>query len=223
MKGTASSSSNQSATASSSTEGAKGRNDSRRLILALRMLFMSARRGSQTIERLPSARGPHSMRPWNQPTTLPSATAAAARRHSSASAAAFVVLTRQELFRIQEPRECRRQAGPIHKKKPVWVLRVADLVRRRCVVRPAVARAGRRIKRCAMASQALGRSSLCRRGGADRDRWACPRQPAWLGGVLFEPVRDPRPAFTASFSSRLLRCLGTGTIVAPIICPQRAR
>ena len=37
MKGTASSSSNHSATASSSTEGANGRNDSRRLILALRM------------------------------------------------------------------------------------------------------------------------------------------------------------------------------------------
>ncbi len=34
---------------------------------------MSARRGSQTMERLPSARGPHSMRPWNQPITLPSA------------------------------------------------------------------------------------------------------------------------------------------------------
>ena len=33
------------------------------------MSFMSARRGSHTIERLPSARGPHSMRPWNQPTT----------------------------------------------------------------------------------------------------------------------------------------------------------
>ena len=34
---------------------------------------MSARRGSPRIERLPSARGPHSMRPWNQPTTSPSA------------------------------------------------------------------------------------------------------------------------------------------------------
>ncbi len=32
---------------------------------------MSARRGSHRIERLPSARGPHSMRPWNQPTTWP--------------------------------------------------------------------------------------------------------------------------------------------------------
>src|SRR5262245_38779264 len=31
-----------------------------------------------------------------------------------------------------------------------------------------------------------------------------------------------RPAFTASFSSRLLRCVGTGTIVASTICPPRA-
>ena len=48
---------------------------------------MSARRGSHRIERLPSARGPHSMRPWNQPTTLPSAMAAAVRRQSSPSSA----------------------------------------------------------------------------------------------------------------------------------------
>ncbi len=57
--------------------GRTGRKLSRRLILALRICFMSARRGSQTIERSPSARGPHSIRPWNQPTTWPSATAAA--------------------------------------------------------------------------------------------------------------------------------------------------
>ena len=30
------------------------------------------RRGSHTIERLPSARGPNSIRPWNHPTILPS-------------------------------------------------------------------------------------------------------------------------------------------------------
>jgi hypothetical protein len=34
---------------------------------------MSGRRGSTTIERLPSARGPNSIRPWNQPTTSPAA------------------------------------------------------------------------------------------------------------------------------------------------------
>ena len=50
-----------------------GRNGSRCLIRALRMSFMSARRGSATIERLPSARGPNSIRPWNQPTTSPAA------------------------------------------------------------------------------------------------------------------------------------------------------
>ena len=49
------------------------------------MSFMSARRGSPRIERLPSARGPHSSRPWNQPITLPSAIACAVRRQSVAS------------------------------------------------------------------------------------------------------------------------------------------
>src|SRR5438270_467766 len=44
---------------------------------ALRMSFMSWRRGSARIERLPRARGPNSMRPWNQPTILPSARAVA--------------------------------------------------------------------------------------------------------------------------------------------------
>ena len=48
---------------SSSTEGANGRNDSRRLIFAFSNSFMSARRGSHRMERLPSARGPHSIRP----------------------------------------------------------------------------------------------------------------------------------------------------------------
>ncbi len=37
----------------------------------------SAPRGSARIERLPSARGPTSLRPWNQPMILPSAIAAA--------------------------------------------------------------------------------------------------------------------------------------------------
>ena len=44
---------------------------------------MSARRGSHRMERLPRARGPHSMRPWNQPTTWPSAMRKAVRRQSS--------------------------------------------------------------------------------------------------------------------------------------------
>src|SRR6478736_5991456 len=36
------------------------------------------------------------------------------------------------------------------------------------------------------------------------------------------PGRGVLPAFTSSFSSRLLRCLGTGTIVASTIWPPRA-
>ena len=36
---------------------------------------MSPRRGSARIERLPRARGPHSERPWYQPTTSPAAMA----------------------------------------------------------------------------------------------------------------------------------------------------
>src|SRR3981189_3066447 len=47
INGTASSSSNQSPTCSSRTEGAKGRNDSRRLIFSLSSAFISALRGSQ--------------------------------------------------------------------------------------------------------------------------------------------------------------------------------
>ncbi len=37
------------------------------------------------MERLPSARGPHSRRPWNQPITLPSEIACAVRLQSAAS------------------------------------------------------------------------------------------------------------------------------------------
>ena len=46
-----------------STDGANGRNFSRCLMRALRMSFMSSRRGSAMMLRLPSARGPHSIRP----------------------------------------------------------------------------------------------------------------------------------------------------------------
>jgi hypothetical protein len=45
---------------------------------------MSARRGSHRMDRFPNARGPHSIRPWNQPTTLPSAMAAAVSLQSAA-------------------------------------------------------------------------------------------------------------------------------------------
>ena len=48
---------------------------------------MSGRRGSTTIERWPSARGPNSIRPWNQPTTSPAAirSATAGKRVSSST------------------------------------------------------------------------------------------------------------------------------------------
>ncbi len=60
---------------------------------------MSARRGSQTMERLPRARGPHSMRPWNQPTTSPSAIALAV----SAAERGLVVETPPCSLRPQSP------------------------------------------------------------------------------------------------------------------------
>ena len=46
---------------------------------------MSERRGSPRIDRLPSARGPHSIRPWNQPMTRPAAMAAAVRWYKAGS------------------------------------------------------------------------------------------------------------------------------------------
>ena len=70
---------------SSSTAGANGRKPSRFLTCALRWSRISARRGSARIERLPSARGPISKRPWNQPTILPSARSCATRRSICAS------------------------------------------------------------------------------------------------------------------------------------------
>src|SRR3954451_9811860 len=75
MKGLSSmpSVSNHSPNASCFTTGAKGRNSSRNLILALRWPFISGVRGSARIERAPSARGPHSSRPCRIATTLCSA------------------------------------------------------------------------------------------------------------------------------------------------------
>jgi hypothetical protein len=50
------------------------------------MSFMSSRRGSTTIDRLPSARGPNSIRPWNQPTTSPASIRSATKGKSASSA-----------------------------------------------------------------------------------------------------------------------------------------
>ena len=65
--------SNHSAALSASTEGAKGRKPSRNLIFMFRVSRIFGSRGSARMLRPPSARGPNSMRPWNQPITLPSA------------------------------------------------------------------------------------------------------------------------------------------------------
>ena len=46
---------------------------------------MLGERASPRIDRAPSARGPNSMRPWNQPIALPSARARAVRAISSSS------------------------------------------------------------------------------------------------------------------------------------------
>jgi hypothetical protein len=49
----------------------------RRLTRALMRSRMAGSHGSPRIDRAPSARGPNSMRPWNQPTTLPLASRSA--------------------------------------------------------------------------------------------------------------------------------------------------
>ena len=45
--------------------------------LKIQIFCIAGSRGSPRIERLPSARGPNSMRPWNQPTAFPFASAEA--------------------------------------------------------------------------------------------------------------------------------------------------
>ena len=84
MYGLARSSSKCSPTCSRSTAGANGRNDSRNLIFRFSARCISRLRGSARIDRLPSARGPNSMRPCIQPTTAPSARCPATRSTSAA-------------------------------------------------------------------------------------------------------------------------------------------
>ena len=55
----------------------RGGTTSRYLTRRLSVFCISGERGSPRIERAPSARGPNSMRPWNQPTALPPASASA--------------------------------------------------------------------------------------------------------------------------------------------------
>ena len=65
--------SNQSATSSRRTDGAKGRNNARYFPLRLKSDCMVGERASPRIERAPGARGPNSMRPWHQPIARPAA------------------------------------------------------------------------------------------------------------------------------------------------------
>ena len=76
MNGESPSATNQSAASSSSTTGATGRKSSRSLI-SLSRACMSGSIGDARIDRAPSARGPNSMRPWNQPMTLSAASSSA--------------------------------------------------------------------------------------------------------------------------------------------------
>src|SRR3990167_8956040 len=50
---------------------AKGRHDSRCFTFLLMIFAISGSRASPIIERLPRARGPYSLPPWNQPTIFP--------------------------------------------------------------------------------------------------------------------------------------------------------
>ena len=67
--------SNHLSASSARQAGANGRNPSRSFTAWFTTSFMSSRRASARMLRLPSARGPHSMRPWYQPMTLPAAIA----------------------------------------------------------------------------------------------------------------------------------------------------
>ena len=77
---------------------------------------MSSRRGSARIERLPSARGPTSIRPWNQPTTSPAAIRSATNGNSASSSSRSASTPRGrerrlELARRRTPARCRRAAS----------------------------------------------------------------------------------------------------------------
>ena len=75
---------NQFAASSSSTTGATGRKSSRSLI-SLSLACISAWIGEARIDRAPRARGPNSIRPWNQPITLSCARISAVSSATSSS------------------------------------------------------------------------------------------------------------------------------------------
>ena len=161
MYGLSPSSSNQSATSSRSTDGANGRKDSRYLTLRLSSRLHRAasadRRGSSGA---PSARGPNSMRPWNQPSACPSASASAraldqrvvvehvvnARRR--ARKPALDVGLRRTPARDTRP-ACRRVRVDVARLRPVNVIarRAPRRARRRHRPPPAESRCARSARR----------------------------------------------------------------------------
>ncbi len=86
MNGESPSATNQSAAFSARTTGATGRKSSRSLI-SLRRACISASMGEARIDRAPSALGPNSMRPWNQPRIRPAASSVAASSRDVVQAA----------------------------------------------------------------------------------------------------------------------------------------
>ncbi len=117
MYGDGRSSSKCSATSSSSTDGANGRNPSRNFTFRLSRFCISGLRASPRMLRLPSARGPNSMRPWNHPPTWPAARRAATSAASASRSPARVARARERANRPLgvEVRELRPEVAARHR------------------------------------------------------------------------------------------------------------
>ena len=101
---------------SRSTLGANGRKLSRNLIFRFITDCIFGTRGSPRMLRAPSARGPNSMRPWNQPTTFSSASSCgdvaiehlvvvdSARRRRRPSRGTLSISSSENAGRASEPR-----------------------------------------------------------------------------------------------------------------------
>ena len=79
--------------------------------------MISCRRGSARIDRSPSARGPNSIRPWNQPTTSPaSIRSATSAQSSSSSRRSRLDSGRRERCRALLVRVLRSPVGVLHRE-----------------------------------------------------------------------------------------------------------
>ena len=115
------------------------------------MSRISGRRGSHRMLRLPSARGPHSIRPWNQPTTLPfaiSAAVSAAERifvldfadlASARSSSARASMKRRANFAFAE---LRSPVGMLHDERARMAERLMPYIHGRANRQSRVARSG---------------------------------------------------------------------------------